>query len=129
MPVLGYFIFQPMGDGCLGSKFGHTRSVRIYTESATPSILNHGTDPFIGEYLVSWIDSVSQPESVLARLVIERKAGSLVGQYELIWSEVNDSSQILYYGEGMVFNGVLSGSYWNHIINNTQDLRLLLDMR
>ena len=111
-PFLGYFVIVHLGDGCLGSKYGNTFNTQLLTESATLVSTPINGDLFIGEYVTTWIDTLRPVDFTQARLIISRKAES-VSQYTLIWHEEGNPSNIYYYGEGMLYESNLVGSYWN----------------
>jgi hypothetical protein len=92
--ILGYFVFINMGDGCLGSKYGNTGNLQLLTESGTRIGPQFGDDAFIGEYVVTWLDTINPVEHTQARLSITRKSGTLGGQYSLQWSRERDPSVI-----------------------------------
>src|SRR5580700_6099405 len=110
-PFLGYFIFINLGDGCLGSKYGNTDNNVLLTESATRTSAPDPQDIFIGHYVTAWLDSINPVDHTQARLVISRKNGS-ASQYSLLWHSESNVHQVLYYGEGMLNDGRLIGSYW-----------------
>lgn len=123
--ILGYFVFIDLGNGCLGSKFGHLGLPYLLTESAVkrPQPVLH--DIWVGDYDSLWLDSSNPPTQTLGRLLIRPRSAS---QYLLEWrDERNFDNEPLFGGEGMISNGQLVGSYWNAAIQrslpNRPDLR------
>ena len=118
-PVLGYFLFKILGDGCLGSKYGNTIHPRLFAECAVKTSQPDKVDDFIGEYITTWIENDGAGEIVTAEAILEifRRPHS-TSQYRLIWRDREPPNSILYYGEGMLSDNVLVGSYWNAGIRN-----------
>lgn len=114
-PILGYFMFTDLGDGCLGSKYSNTINNRIFGETAMLVLppVNAAPNSFIGDYFTSWLDLEAIPDSgSQARLKIDLKPGSLGGQFTLRWDNPHTNTPY-YYGEGFICNGLLVGAYWD----------------
>lgn len=124
-PILGYFFFKDLGDGCLGSKYSNTINFRLFSECAVRaqgSIVNR-PDNFIGQFVTSWLESDANDPIVTnqANLFIEIKPGTQGGQYRLRWQERQEDQTILYHGEGMLCGLDLVGCYWDTNIQTTLD--------
>jgi hypothetical protein len=82
--------------------------VRIKVDSKFPE------DPFCGEFLSTWVESVPQLDTKTGRLTIKRQPGSdneTVGiKYMLIWEDLKSGS-CLYHGEATRYKDMLVGSY------------------
>jgi len=116
--ILGYFIFVVLGDGVLAAKFAHTEGNWALSESVTLLDGAMPPDPFIGRYASVWLDT-TPPDPITStegRLRIFAKPNSRVNQYLLEWRE-RDNGAVIYWGEGMVYNNVLSGAYWGSRVN------------
>jgi len=123
--ILGYFVFIDLGNGCLGSKFGHLGRPSLLTESAVRRPEPISNDIWVGDYDSLWLDSSNPPTQTQGRLLIRPRSAS---QYFLEWrDEQNLDHEPLFWGEGMISNGQLVGSYWNEVIQRTlpnrRDLR------
>jgi hypothetical protein len=115
-PVLGYFIFVNLGDGCLGSKYGTIINTLLLSESATKIQSSDPNDFYLGLYASTWLNAIHPDSQESSFLTIERKAYSLV-QYVLTWHLDRDShTRRIYYGEGMRCESGLIGAYWNETI-------------
>lgn len=116
--ILGYFLFLALGDGTLASKFGHTETDRLLSETAT--LLGGASPPnlFIGDYASVWLDAVGPGpvNHTQGFLRIFSKPNSLVDQYWLEWRQI-ENGRVIYWGEGMVHNNVLIGAYWGSQVN------------
>jgi hypothetical protein len=115
-----------MGNGCLTSKYGNTVAKGLFTEAAVRipdppfDSVAPGDDKvsFVGKYFVTWIEGASETRS--AHLVIQRLQGS-DNKFNLVWSDVNNTKNILYRGEGMLFDKILVAAYWS------QEIQIILD--
>jgi len=114
--ILGYFVFIDLGNGCLGCKFGHLGIPLLLTESAVRASAQLPNDIWIGDYVSLWLDSLNPPTHTPGRLYIRPKSAS---QYLIEWRAEQDLDQVLFWGEGMLSNGQLVGSYWNDIIQQS----------
>lgn len=108
MAKLGYFIYRNIGDGCLVSKYCNEALPSPLTECANrtgPLADNEfPPDPFSGEYLVTWIESVNPDGVERCNLTIRRKPSATGEIYMLEWHD-------RFRGEAMVFDGNLVGAY------------------
>lgn len=110
--VLGYFVFENIGDGCLVAKYGNWNS-----RSPIPECAKRRKEPysegFEGEYVSIWIEDVSEPwgDSDPVILNIRQKAGS-TGVFTLEWS-----GGATFHGEGMLPGKLLVGAYWDNDIH------------
>jgi hypothetical protein len=119
--VLGYFLFQDLLDGCLGSKYSNTIHTTLFGECAVRRVgaLADERDVFIGTYDTAWLEQVpgNPMEAVRSFLKIERKRLS-AGQYSLTWTDSTPPHDVLFWGEGMRCGEFLVGCYWGNAVNN-----------
>jgi hypothetical protein len=121
--VLGYFVFQQVGDGCLLAKYSNWTLRSPLTEAAKLTPMDQTVEAFVGQYFSTWIDNpaLGDPfqQTDRAVLKIQRKQGT-TGIFTLLWDNGQKFS-----GEGMLFNNLLVGSYWNpDLYNGPTDLFL-----
>jgi hypothetical protein len=109
-PVLGYFVFLDLGNGCLGSKYGNLGVDLLLVEAAVRTSGIVPNDIWAGDFVTIWLDDLTPNGHSRAVLHIRPRTDS---QYVLEWRMQNRAAQILYRGEGMVSNGQLVGTYWN----------------
>ncbi|MCK9403932.1 MAG: hypothetical protein M0Q26_11080 [Chitinophagaceae bacterium] len=126
-PILGYFIFQNMGDGCIASKYCHRHLHSSHPETmkrllATPdereeNLQNHQTErnEFIRRFRTTWIENLDAENSEISTVVITAKV-SFPGIFRLQWNDFENEP--VFFGEGMIHKGILIGSYWDEDINN-----------
>lgn len=126
MPILGYFVYRDLGDGCIGSKYSNLRRERTFSESATKT-LDDAAEPghaYLGSFAATWIDAVNPVVSEQATLVITRKPNSN-SQFVLQWSDPTDGLTV-FHGEGMLCDGILVGAYWNATVDLIPDLHTII---
>jgi hypothetical protein len=114
-PVLGYFVFIDLGNGCLGSKYGNLGLVELLSEAATRISAQGAGDVWVGDFVSLWLDALNPPTHTRARLFIRPKTTS---QYLLEWRAERAPNGVLYFGEGMISGGQLLGCYWNQPIQD-----------
>ena len=108
--VLGYFVFENVGDGCLVSKFANWNEHSPCTECAR---LKKGPVSlgFEGEYYSTWIEEGDAADAAEGpchvTLIIQAKKNA-TGIFTLEWSE-----GATFYGEGMMYGKLLVGAYWD----------------
>lgn len=115
--VLGYFVFQNVGNGCLISKYSNWTLPSPLTECAKKLRKSEPTkDDFEGEYNSTWIENPEHPTPTervrQATLTIKTKPNT-EGIYVVEWSD-----EATFHGEGMLFNDLLVGTYWNDALIN-----------
>lgn len=122
-PLLGYFVFQKMGDGCFASKYCHRHLLSPHPEimkrlpednsddkkGSLQNIQPIERNEFEGRFRTTWIEDLNASKSELATITITAKP-NVPGIFLLCWEQDNDP---LFYGEGMIHNEILIGSYWN----------------
>ena len=109
-PLIGYFVFFDLGNGCFGSKYGNLFTNRLFVESAVQDPTPATRDIWVGDFVTVWLNDLTQSGHTRALLHIRPRTAD---QYILEWREDSQASPVLYWGEGMVSNGQLVGSYWN----------------
>lgn len=114
---LGHFIFENAGTGCLLSKYCNQGLDLPLTESASRIAFdgNFPNDAFCGEFLSTWVESISPEDVESARLIITRKRDAsgnpLEDMYTLDWQDLQNPNNHYYHGEGMLYRDVLVGGY------------------
>ena len=118
--LLGFLVYIDLGNGCLASKFGNTAVGSLFTEAAVQiPDPNPGASPddikgkFIGKYLVTWIEG---PEKTVTAHLIIKQDGESTARFKLIWQDLKDPTNILYFGQGMRYGDLLVASYWSPAI-------------
>ncbi len=104
--IIGSFVFNDEGYGCLSGKWSHKDDNEAYPECAK-LIAPDGTELYCGIYRTVWIESAGK--AVNGTLNIELNPGDHT--YKLSWSV---ETQITFSGQGMIHNGLLIGSYWEN---------------
>ena len=106
--VLGYFVFENAGDGCLLGKYSNWRLHSPLTECTKLIRMNDLQPGFAGSYRSTWIEGNQISGGVgQATLRIAPKANSQ-GIFTLEWSV-----DAVFHGEGMLYKDLLIGAYWN----------------
>lgn len=120
-PILGYFIFQNMGDGCFASKYchrllssPHPETMKRLIDETTTTTNEPAQNIFLGRFRTTWIQDLNALNSEIATVVVNNKPG-FPGIFELIWTDFNNDP--IFFGEAMIHNEILVGSYWDDDIN------------
>jgi hypothetical protein len=110
--VLGYFVFQNVGNGRLVSKYANWTIPSPLTECSKLTKKEPDHDDFEGDYCSAWVENPNDPsptEQVGQATLVIRKKAKAEGIYTLDWT-----GEGTFHGEGMLFNRLLVGAYWNH---------------
>lgn len=106
--IIGAFVFEDLGDGCLTGKWLNNSESIPYPESAKfKKRINESEDAtsaFEGIYTTSWIE---ERDSVQFADLIIQKINSEI--YKLEWRSGN---KISFHGKAMMFKRMLIGTYW-----------------
>jgi hypothetical protein len=120
-PILGYFIFQNMGDDCLASKYchralpsPHPETMKRLLDEATGTTDEPAQNIFLGRFRTTWIQDLNSRNSEIATVIVRNKPG-FPGIFQLLWNDFNNSP--IFFGEAMIHNEILVGSYWDENIN------------
>lgn len=109
--LIGYFVLQNAGDGCIWAKYSNITLDSPLTECAKLiSEQEGGFGGFVGTYLATWIENPVKQETDKAYLTIVEVVNKN-GIYDLFWKDSN--GKIKFTGQGLLFNGLLSGAYWD----------------
>ncbi|HEY1040657.1 MAG TPA: hypothetical protein VGF30_14685 [Bacteroidia bacterium] len=105
--LIGAFVFEDLGDGCLTGKWLNNNEPTPYPEAAKLKRIKEEEkkekEPFEGLYTTTWIELRDQPE--YSDLFIEKR-GEI---YHLEWRNGNN---IIFQGRGMLYRNILIGPYW-----------------
>lgn len=104
--LIGRFYFKKTGNYNLLGEFSNNKSNLIFTESADTTGHDSSKD-FIGTYNATWQEN---GEAFFATLTITFKTNTTQQIFELKWMNNNE---IIFIGEGFVFDDVLIGDYRN----------------
>jgi hypothetical protein len=117
MPVrLGTFTYENAGTGCLFSKYYNQGLNAPLTESSSriQPDKDFPDDPYCGEFLATWVNTIIPRETVASRLFITRKRGHkgelLTDLYTFEWLDLKTGNQ-LFRGEAMRYKDMLVGAY------------------
>lgn len=101
--LIGAFVFKDHGDGCLSCKWINN-GINYPLMECSLRQSDRQKDPYSGVYLTTWIED---PNTEQSHLEISKKDAS----YNLTW--YGPSKKQIFYGKGMLYDGLLVGAYWS----------------
>ncbi len=101
--LIGRFYFKKTQNGNLLGEFSNNRSLSNSTESADVII---SIENFVGEFISTWHQD---GEAIFTKLIIEHKPNTGNSMFLLKW--VSQNGNLMFLGEGFLFDGVLIGDY------------------
>lgn len=102
--IIGAFVFEDAGNGCLTGKWLNNDELTPYPEASKLRKVNEGRHPFEGTYKTTWIQLTEEVEHT--DLLIEFISQDVC---KVQWLK---NGKLIYDGRGMLFKGMLIGSYW-----------------
>jgi len=104
--IIGSFYLRLTDSGNLVGEFTNSRLFTIATESAT--LIEKGSEPFIGTYFSKWDGLYGLTSGVLTISYIQSTVPSNV-KYNLVWRD--EKGEVLFTGEALLAEGMLIGHY------------------
>ncbi|MBS1635307.1 MAG: hypothetical protein JST26_05245 [Bacteroidetes bacterium] len=101
--IIGSFVFEDIGNGCLSGRWHNNSERKTYPESAKLTS-NRGALPFEGIYKTTWIQEHDKTES--CELIISLFHNEI---YNVTWQR---SNSIEYQGQAMIYKGMLVGHFY-----------------
>jgi hypothetical protein len=106
--IIGTFVFRNDGDGCLSGKYVNKDSTNgPLGEVCKGKKGNKSKVVFVGKYDVVWLEDKGHRSSILT--ITHNSSRNM---YNLTW-ENKDKDNYSYKGIGMLYDGLLVGSYWS----------------